>query len=202
MIVPLLTLSSAGRHAEALRGHLSSALRAVAAAWRICIPPFWIEKLPIVGPWSGVSAVSPWTIVDPVDRQVELFGCNLRQRSSHAGAKIDFAGIDGDLSVSADRKKSVDFINRHRLCGRCSQRIGARDAAGKPEGDDERASQEVAASADRYRARAPPPQPLRAARCTARIIRRCVPQRQRLSASAFLISATLGFFFFASSATV
>jgi len=37
-----------------------SASRAVAQAWRICMPPFWIERLPNVMPWSGVSSVSPW----------------------------------------------------------------------------------------------------------------------------------------------
>src|SRR5260370_14986997 len=35
------------------------ALRAVAAAWRSCTPATWMERLPHVGPWSGVSAVSP-----------------------------------------------------------------------------------------------------------------------------------------------
>ncbi len=39
-----------------------SALRAVAAACRICTPAIWMERLPHVGPWSGVSAVSPSTI--------------------------------------------------------------------------------------------------------------------------------------------
>src|SRR6185369_7619706 len=38
-----------------------SALRAVAAAWRSCMPATWTDRLPHVGPWSGVSAVSPST---------------------------------------------------------------------------------------------------------------------------------------------
>src|SRR6266852_4729558 len=37
----------------------SSAWRAVAAACRSCTPATWMERLPQVGPWSGVSAVSP-----------------------------------------------------------------------------------------------------------------------------------------------
>jgi hypothetical protein len=36
-----------------------SASRAVAAACRICTPPRMMPLLPAVGPWSGVSAVSP-----------------------------------------------------------------------------------------------------------------------------------------------
>src|SRR5208282_610617 len=36
-----------------------SALRAVAAACRICMPPRWMPFEPEVRPWSGVSAVSP-----------------------------------------------------------------------------------------------------------------------------------------------
>src|ERR1700676_1402492 len=35
------------------------ALRAVAAACRICMPPRWMPVEPEVRPWSGVSAVSP-----------------------------------------------------------------------------------------------------------------------------------------------
>ena len=35
------------------------AKRAVAAACRICMPPAWIDRLPQVIPWSGVSSVSP-----------------------------------------------------------------------------------------------------------------------------------------------
>jgi hypothetical protein len=35
------------------------ARRAVAAAWRSCTPATWMDRLPHVGPWSGVNAVSP-----------------------------------------------------------------------------------------------------------------------------------------------
>ena len=27
------------------------------------MPPFWIDRLPNVTPWSGVSSVSPWIMV-------------------------------------------------------------------------------------------------------------------------------------------
>src|SRR6516164_8036105 len=43
----------------------AKAALAVAAALRSCMPPIWIERLPQVGPWSGVSAVAPCTSVSP-----------------------------------------------------------------------------------------------------------------------------------------
>ena len=55
---------------------------AVAAAWRSCMPPIWIDRLPQVVPWSGVSAVSPWMSVDHAQRHVELLGDDLRATPS------------------------------------------------------------------------------------------------------------------------
>jgi len=71
----------------------SKARRAVAAAWRICTPPFWIERLPYVGPWSGVSAVSPSMMLTEGNGTSSVFGDDLTQRGSYACSKVNLTGF-------------------------------------------------------------------------------------------------------------
>ena len=59
--MPNFTSSSPDDTPSRAAARSTSALRAVAAAWLIWTPPTWTERLPHVGPWSGVSAVSPST---------------------------------------------------------------------------------------------------------------------------------------------
>src|SRR6202022_3309343 len=79
--------------------------------------------------------------------QVELLGRDLGQRGSHPGSEIDLAGIDGDVSIGADGKKSVDFLDRDRFRGSHLLPPARGDTAGKPEGDQEGAFDELSASA-------------------------------------------------------
>ncbi len=59
--MPSLTVSLSRSVRMRSAARPSSAARAVAAAWRICMPPICTDRLPKVGPWSGVSRVSPCT---------------------------------------------------------------------------------------------------------------------------------------------
>ena len=68
-----------------------SASRAVAAACRIWTPPRMMPLLPAVGPWSGVSAVSPSTITMRVDVDAEFLGRHLRDRDAQSLAQVDLA---------------------------------------------------------------------------------------------------------------
>ena len=56
---PLVAMRSSGFMLRRCAARSISALRAVAAACRICMPPRWMPLEPAVRPWSGVSAVSP-----------------------------------------------------------------------------------------------------------------------------------------------
>ena len=108
-------------------------LARVAAALRICMPPIWMERLPQVVPWSGVSAVSPWMSLIMAQRHVELLGDDLRQRRRDAGAEIDLAGIDRHHALGVDREEGVDLGERDRLGCRALRRSphGQRPASEK-----------------------------------------------------------------------
>src|SRR6266536_2315864 len=90
----------------------SKARRAVAAAWRICTPPFWIERLPYVGPWSGVSAVS----LNDVDRR-QWHIQRLRRRSDSARFVRLFQGqpyrIPRNHPARVDGEEGIDFSGCH-----------------------------------------------------------------------------------------
>jgi hypothetical protein len=144
--------------------------------------------------------------VDVLERHVQLVGRDLGQRRAHAGAKLDPTAVDRDAAVLADRQPRVDLVGRDRagvhgttrlrgtggrllLGDRRGDRggrrlgrargvdlLGSGHAARQAEGDDQgaRSAQEVAPG-EVWRAHALAP----AARCTARTIRRCDPQRHR-----------------------
>ena len=136
-----------------------------------------------------------------IERHVQLFGRDLGQRSAQSRPEVYFAAINSDLSVGIDRQKAVDLVGCNSLlsgaaCAKAEQAFSASVKlttvlAG---------FQHVERVETKSSIANPLSQALRAARCTARMMRRCVPQRQRLSASAFLICGTVGFWVFARSA--
>jgi hypothetical protein len=58
--------------------------------------------------------------VDPHERHRQFFRRDLRHRRPNAGPEIDLARIHGHATVSVDREKAVDLIERH-----CFRRHGA-----------------------------------------------------------------------------
>src|SRR5262249_52420014 len=107
----------------------------------------------------------------------------------------DLAGVDGDFAGLVDGEERIDFGEddglRRRLRQRVIERACEREADDKRAGTDER----VAAGNPDVHGHLPPH--VCAARWTARTMRAWVPQRQRFSASAFLMSASLGLLFLA-----
>ena len=182
----------------------TSARRALAAARRSSEPPWKIVRLrrgqPLVGRRRGVAHHH----LDPVERHVELFGGHLRKRGPRAGAEIDLAAEDRDAVVGADGEPRIDCFLGHRL--RRAQRRGA-GRAGRPDIEKPTARMPLAFRNARrsnevlgHELSCSPPVQAAAARFTAATMRLWVPQRQRLSASAARMSASLGLLFFASSA--
>jgi len=59
---------------------------AVAAAWRHCITPIWMEGPGYVGPWSSRQRRIALDHRDVIDRRIEFLGCDLRQRGPNVFA--------------------------------------------------------------------------------------------------------------------
>src|SRR5262249_51518258 len=138
--------------------------------------------------------------IDLGQRDIELLGGDLAQRRIGAGAEIDLAGIDRDRAARIDRQEGIDLGKHDRLGASCALRLRVRKRS-KRKADHEGAAalEHVAARRDDVHGsllvQAAP-----AARLTAATMRTCVPQRQRLLASAFLMSASEGFLLVVSSA--
>jgi len=166
----------------------SKARRAVAAAWRICTPPFWIERLPYVGPWSGVSAVSPSMMLTEGNGTSSVFGDDLTQRGSYACSKVNLTGFHRNHPARVDGEEGIDFSGCHGFHERsCLTKRLRQFREEKPTISTPLA---LRTSWRDGRVHLTPHQTALAARWTARTMRTCVPQRQRLLASAILISAS------------
>ena len=152
--------------------------------------------------------------IEPVDREIEFFGGDLRERRLGAGADIDLAGEEGDGVVGMHREPGGKLagVRRHaardRPCIRRrfvrGQHIGRVEQA---EGNDQAAREfEQAAPAEgcghvvHCFSPTPAAGSLLAARSTARRMRIWVPQRHRLPSSACLMSSRVGCGFCSSSA--
>ena len=132
--------------------------------------------------------------VDALIGDIQFVGSDLRQRRQYTLADFAFAGVDGDFAVGVDAYPAVEHTvvvevaRQRRACLLCNS-----DGPGKTEGGNDNATLlEEFAAVELSRNHAAPAFAVTAARCTARTIRLCVPQRHRLPASAFLMSATLG----------
>ena len=135
----------------------------------------------LVGRQRGVALHE----VHVAQTHVELLRRHLTERRAGARAEVDLAGVDGHVAVGADREEGVDLVERDGL-GRLD---GVRDGTPRTreaEADDERATalQELPARAVHDRHGYAPLVIAAAARLTARMMRGCVPQRQRLPARA------------------
>jgi hypothetical protein len=126
---------------------------------------------------------------DARERRVEFVGNDLCDRRRDARAQFDFAEVDGDDAGAIDRKPAVDVGRQAgsadgiRFGDRRPGRLGRRrlrERRGRHRERDHDAARlrEKITARDDGHARSP------AARFTARAIRRCVPQRQRLPSSA------------------
>ena len=142
--------------------------------------------------------------VDGVERGVELLGDDLRERGADAGAEVDMAVQRGDAAVvphGDQRLVAFGGIGRHR------RRLprGRQPGRWRRARDEQHAAGGAEVSA-RVRQVGTPVRHLRAvssaARCTACRISRCVPQRQRLCASASRACCSVGCGKRCSSATV
>ena len=71
--------------------------------------------LPAVGPWSGVSAVSPSISSMRSTRDAELLADHLPHGDAMAGAEVDLARIDDHRAVGADGEEGVDRQSSGRL---------------------------------------------------------------------------------------
>ena len=129
---------------------------------------------------------------DAIDGDTELFGRHLPNGDAQALAQIDLAAIERHRAVGMHGEKAVELARVECLAERS---IGARDAlrgsaAGKSHADHQRAAGLEEFAPGKLRAHAGL---LPAARITARRMRWCVPQRQRLPASAALASSIVAF---------
>ena len=152
---------------------------------------------------------------DARHRHVQLLGDDLRQGRRDPGAQLHLAGEERDLAVGRDRDPGVDLPGRDRLAGRRrlagQHRLVLADARRlrAPVGRDRERHQERARrleqrpprdAGDRGVGGARAHETTPAACRIARRMRRCVPQRQRLPASAPRSSPSSGFGFEARSA--
>src|SRR5262249_2670051 len=130
--------------------------------------------------------------LDALVGDVELVGCNLRERGEDALAELALAGEDRHGAVGVDADPAIEHAIGLKTAGQARRLL--RDHAGRPEteADDNRAGGLEKLSALHAISFA--------ARCTARTMRLCVPQRQKLADNAFLICASVGFGFLSSKA--
>ena len=131
---------------------------------------------------------------DAIDGDTEFFGRHLANGDAQALAQIDLAAIERHRAVGMHGEKAVELARVECLAERS---IGARDAlrgsaAGETHADHQRAAGLEEFAPGKLRAHAGL---LPAARITARRMRWCVPQRQRLPASAALASSIVAFGF-------
>ena len=150
---------------------------------------------------------------DALERDIKLLRRDLCERSARAGAEIDLADVDRDAAVRTDGNEALDEVLRNGLPR--VERTGCGLRGSEPEADNERTSgkrragEEVAAAGAcaacgvggddgvhgvvLLQAVTGWPE----ARCTARTMRWCVPQRHRFMArpSRICCSVGLGVFF-------
>src|SRR6185503_11920574 len=124
---------------------------------------------------------------------VELVGCNLRQRSADALAELDLAGEDGHGAVRVDAQPGIEHAITAEAAGQARRGRGLGECVERKRDDQGAAGlEEVAARGHDCISFA--------AFCTARTMRLCDAQRQRWPLSARRISSLVGRGFFASSA--
>ncbi len=131
---------------------------------------------------------------DLVQRQIELFGRDLAQRRENALAEFDLAGVHGRGAVRIDADPGIEHPvglqaagERRRLLGENAMRIERERDDDGAEACGELAAIESGTVHGQVL-------PLAcAARKTARTMRLCVPQRQRLPASPARTSCSVGF---------
>ena len=111
--VPSATFSSAAATPSFAAAADSSISRASAQAKRTAVPLSCTDWLPAVWPSFGVSAVSPWTIADALEVDVELVGGDLRERGADALAELDLAAEDRHRAVGVDAQPA------RSACGCC-----------------------------------------------------------------------------------
>src|SRR5262245_47413879 len=134
---------------------------------------------------------------DACERDVELVRNNLGEGSPYPRTEIDLTGIERHRALGVDGKKRIHLSDGERLCRAGALCGGVLTVWQEREADDERAAtlEHIATrgfDADSHRCL---PQAMPAARLTALTMRAWVPHRQRLFASACLVSASLGFLF-------
>ena len=124
----------------------------------------------------------------PVNKRV-MQPSEVRERDSHAGADVNLAGVQRHRAVRMNGQKAVDLVRVERASGRVERlprlrrRAPRRDRKRKADDDGASGLEEIA-----------PRDEIRclhgytcAARWTARMMRVCVPHRQRLPSSARVI---------------
>jgi hypothetical protein len=117
---------------------------------------------------------------DALERQVQLFGNDLRECGSHARTEVDMAIERVDAAVGAEKEKELGVAARDRPHdAQASGAIGLAVARGRRVFEIGHGDRGDGAMASR-------------ARRTASSISICVPQRQRWYFNAPLISASLG----------
>ena len=108
LIVPSATLSVAASTPSFFAGEIEQDRAHLGAGERSASPPFSIDWLPAVMPSFGVLAVSPEISVSSRERQVELFGGDLRERGQDALAELDLAGEYRGGAVGVDAEPRIE----------------------------------------------------------------------------------------------
>ena len=136
--------------------------------------------------------------VDALVSDIQFVGGDLRQRGQNALTDFTLAGVDGDAAVSVDAYPAVEHAVVVQAAGQGrSGLLCNRRRTGKTErSHDDTALLEKFATRECGGGHDYAPfatLAALAARCTARTMRLCDPQRHRLPASAVLICASVGF---------
>ncbi len=185
----------------------TSTRRASAAATRICLPPSWMPVEPEAPPWFTVSGGVAHDDLDGLERHVEFLGHDLADGDVQAVAHVHLAEIGMHAAVGIDRDVGRQLIGgKRRLRSLRVSRVDRQHGVerhGSADRNDQRAAAEQHRAAGKRRrlfkfCHDALPQPIIvAARLTALRMLMCVPQRHLRPERASLISASLGFFFFA-----
>ncbi len=129
---------------------------------------------------------------------VELVGGDLAQRRQNALTELDLAREDGDAAIRVDADPTIERAVVIEAAGQFFRRLlGKGERPGEAEADNYGAGAESELAAGETGAHS---DASLAARRIARMIRPCVPQRQRLPASAARIAASSGSGFWSSNA--
>ena len=135
-MIPSATVSVSAATPSVSRPRSSRIPRTSAQASRSAVPLFSIDWLPAVMPSLGVRPYPP-RHAHALERQVELFGRDLRKRGDDALAELDLAGEHRARAVRVDADPGVEHAVVRQAAGQIGAPLREREFRIEREGNDD-----------------------------------------------------------------